>query len=333
MDFPYQHNGANNLMPGPPSLLGVATADVVENITGVEPNVRADLPDRLPGSVLRSQLIENGFWLLQRTRNPSVASNYNNHRLLEAARQAGLTVRFVDMQEVPTGAPTYLLPRSGTRLRPHDRKLIATWERAGTRSLNPSDALSQCRDKAQMSTVLERSGCAMPTTRIITRTSELFAVVDDIGLPCVVKALRGGKGKGVQLCRDWNDLWSAFQSRRTQVLLVQTFIAEAAGRDTRVLVLDGEILGGMERFGPEGDFRSNAALGGPVRAATLSPDLKQLAHAATNAFGLRFAGVDLLLTRDGPMVCEVNSAPGFEAFETATGVRVAEQLLDALISN
>lgn len=332
MDFLSQDRPIVDVIPGPATRkASIATGSGVDELAGAFPSFRAGCSELGRHDVAGAHLIEESFWLLQRSRNPAAALTYNNRRMLQAARQAGLSARFVNMQEAPIGAPAFLVPRSGTRLRRCDLARIAAWERAGTSSLNTSAALSLCRDKARMTEVLQRFGCAMPATWVVKRKNELFSAVEQVGFPCVVKPLRGSKGRGVQLCRDWNDLWLAYEALRARGLLVQAFIAEAAGRDTRVLILDGEILGGMERNGPGGDFRSNAALGGPVRAATLSPDLKRLAFAAAKAFGLRFAGVDLLLTRDGPLVCEVNSAPGFEAFETATGVKVAEHLVDALV--
>jgi RimK family alpha-L-glutamate ligase len=157
-------------------------------------------------------------------------------------------------------------------------------------------------------------------------------VARQIGFPCVIKLLVGSYGDGVVLSRDptsFRDLMELVSGLdRSQSLILQEYIGTRPGKDLRVWVIGGQVIGAMLRSSTDGSFKANISRGGDGQAFPLNPELERLARDSAAALNLDIAGVDLLFDGDDYSICEVNSAPGFQGFETATGLNVARLVLE-----
>ena len=278
------------------------------------------------------------------TRSPEASGN---RRLAEAARARGDELLPVDTLaplvvlssgEVrwngrPLTGVDAVLPRYGPELQPAGLLVQRALEEAGAVSLAPAQAFVRARDKAQALAAFARSGLPVPPTAVVSDAAQAQDAVAAVGgAPVVIRAARGWRGQGLRLEGDAASasayLREAADAR--EPLLVQRFVAEAAGSSLRVLVLEGRVLAAARFTAVGGDFRANAAAGG--RAEAVDPGARQteLSLRAAAVLGLRFAGIDLIESRDGPLLLEANAAPGFAAVEGATGVDVARAVLAAL---
>ncbi|MCL4164635.1 UNVERIFIED_CONTAM: hypothetical protein GTU68_051226 [Idotea baltica] len=192
-------------------------------------------------------------------------------------------------------------------------------------------AITRSRDKLRSLQMLSRSGVRMPKTAFTNFSKDENKVLKHIGqAPVVIKLLEGTQGLGVVLAetnKAATSVVEAFESLKTRVIL-QEFIAEAGGADIRAFVVNGEVVGAMKRQGKEGEFRSNLHRGGHANVIKLSRSEKSTALTAAKSMGLAIAGVDMLQSKKGPMVLEVNSSPGLEGIETATGIDIAGKIIN-----
>lgn len=222
------------------------------------------------------------------------------------------------------------IPRVGTRGSAHATAVVAQLETMGVAVVNRAEAILRARDKLRSLQCLSAAGLPLPRTVAISGPAELDRVLDRVGGPPVVlKLLQGTQGVGVILAETRSaaeatleTLWALGES-----VLVQEFVVESKGRDVRVLVVGGEVVAAMRRTAREGEWRSNLHRGGGAAAVDLEPAYGRTAVEAVRAVGLGVAGVDLLETRDGPRVMEVNASPGFEGLERATGVDIADAVV------
>lgn len=214
-----------------------------------------------------------------------------------------------------------------------DKYVLSALERTGKRVFNSARAIETCDDKMLTYLALANSGvplvktvpgllCFDPSAQIMPETVERLESI--IPYPIVVKESYGSLGKGVRLAKNRDELIAIIEQVKCKPHLYQEFIRESRGRDLRVIVLGGKVLGGMLRDSGGNDFRSNIGAGGSGTACT--PDEEQSAVAIKTAeiLGLDYCGVDLLLGKNGPIVCEVNSNAFFYSFEHVTGVNVAK---------
>jgi ribosomal protein S6--L-glutamate ligase len=207
---------------------------------------------------------------------------------------------------------------------------VRQFEMMNVFTTTPSQAITRSRDKLRSSQILMMEGIGMPRTafaREQVNVDELITYVN--GAPLVVKLLEGTQGLGVVLCetkKAAKSVIEAFHSLDANIL-VQEFISEAKGRDIRAFVVDGKVVGAMERQGPEGEFRSNLHRGGTARQLELTPEEEETAIRSARALGLSVAGVDMLQSKRGPLVMEVNSSPGLEGIERATGVNIGDEII------
>jgi ribosomal protein S6--L-glutamate ligase len=149
------------------------------------------------------------------------------------------------------------------------------------------------------------------------------------GAPLVIKLLEGTQGVGVVLAENKNaaeSILEAFNGLKARVI-AQEYIEEARGSDLRAFVVDGVIVGAMKRTGKKGEFRSNLHRGGSAEIIELTDEEENTALKATKVLGLGVAGVDMLQGKDGPLIMEVNSSPGLEGIETATGIDIAKSII------
>lgn len=268
------------------------------------------------------------FWLLSHLKDSP------GNRIFEhAARGRGHQVELrdpagIDLNLAPSHTfdelPDLVFTRMGSSAPAPTLHVLQALESAGVPCVNGVEGLRRSRDKARAYLELARAGVPVPATSQPGRGGGAGSVP---GPPWIVKLPVGTKGEGVMLAESAPALKAMIASLQGlgQAPLVQEFIQEAGGADVRVLVLGGRASVAARRQGREGEFRSNLHLGGEARPVTLTADLARVAEAATEALGLDVAGVDLLESRRGPLVVEVNGSPGMTA-----SPEIVERLLDYL---
>ena len=275
--------------------------------------------------------------------------NYSTRRLVEIGEARGHVVEVIDTtrcymainQLAPEvhydgkRLPRYdaVIPRIGASVTPYGCAVIRQFETIGTYCVNGSAGILASRDKLHAHQVLASKRIGMPTTAFAASpkdTSNLMALVGTA--PLIVKLLESTQGKGVVLAetkKAAESVIDAFRGLKAN-FLVQDFVKEAAGEDIRCLVVAGKVVASMKRTGAEGDFRSNLHRGGSAQVVRISKVERETALRAARAFNLNMAGVDLLRSSDGPKVLEVNSSPGFEGIEKATGKDIVGKLYDEI---
>ena len=197
-------------------------------------------------------------------------------------------------------------------------------------SATSSQALVGSRDKLRSLQLLSSAGLGMPTTVFTNYSKDVASVINKVGgAPCVLKLLEGTQGVGVVLAETdgaARSVLEAFNGLQARVI-VQDFIAEAKGADLRAFVVDGVVVGAMKRQGKEGEFRSNLHQGGSASIVQLTDEEENAALRAAKTLGLGIAGVDMLQSDNGPLILEVNSSPGLEGIEKATGKDIAKAII------
>jgi ribosomal protein S6--L-glutamate ligase len=279
------------------------------------------------------------------------ATLYSTARLKEAAEQRGHDAVVVDYlrcyMDITARRPKVLykgeevrphavIPRIGASYTFYGTAVVRQFEMADIFALNGSDGISRSRDKLRSMQILSRSGVGLPTTSFAHSIQDVNGLLDVVGgTPVVIKLLEGTQGLGVVLAetkKAAESVIGAFHQLYANIL-VQQFIKEAGGADIRAFVVGGKVIAAMRRQGAPGDFRSNLHRGGSAEVIKLSPSERSTAVRAAKAMGLNVAGVDLLQSEEGPMVLEVNSSPGLEGIEDASGVDVAEQMIENIEDN
>ncbi|MCC7510479.1 MAG: 30S ribosomal protein S6--L-glutamate ligase [Planctomycetes bacterium] len=208
--------------------------------------------------------------------------------------------------------------------------IVRQFEMMGIYCVNASQAVVRSGDKLRSMQLLSRKNVDLPKTGFAHATMDKDSLIDLVGgPPLVIKLLQGSQGAGVVLAptrKAAEAVISAFQQLNANFLL-QEFIAEADGHDIRAFVVGNRVVAAMERTAPPGDFRSNLHRGGTGKVVALSRKETAISLAAAKAMNLNVAGVDLIRAKRGPLVLEVNSSPGLEGIETATGVDVADEII------
>ncbi len=274
-------------------------------------------------------------------------SLYSTSRLMEAGKAAGHEITVLDHlkcdivseQDNPcifyegtkiTGIDA-VIPRIGASVTFYGSAVVRQFEMMKVFTAVESQALLRSRDKLRSLQILARSGVGMPKTVFTNYSSEAKSIINSLGgPPLIIKLLEGTQGLGVVLAptrKAAESIIQAFHSINVRVI-VQEFIEEARGEDIRAFVVDGEVVGAMQRSGKEEDFRSNLHRGGTAKLIQLSQQWRQAALIASEAMGLSIAGVDLLHSHRGPLVLEVNSSPGLQGIETATQKDIAGTIIE-----
>jgi ribosomal protein S6--L-glutamate ligase len=275
--------------------------------------------------------------------------NYSTRRIVEAGEARGHTVEVIDTTRCYMAInaiapeihcdgvrlPRYdaVVPRIGASITPYGTAVIRQFETIGTYCVNGSAGITASRDKLHAHQVLASRKIGMPTTAFAASPKDTSNLIKLVGTaPLIVKLLESTQGKGVVLAetrKAAESVIDAFRGLRAN-FLVQDFVKEAAGEDIRCLVIAGKVVAAMKRTGAEGDFRSNLHRGGSAVAVRITKEERDTAVRAARAFGLGIAGVDLLRASSGPKVLEVNSSPGFEGIEAATGKDIVGKLYDEI---
>jgi len=280
------------------------------------------------------------------------ADLYSHKRIVEAAEERGHDIDVVDHLRcyinITSHRPTVryrgeelpafdaVIPRIGASVTFYGTAVLRQLEMMGVYPVNESVAISRSRDKLRSLQLLARKGIGLPVTVFAHRTSQAEEILDMIGgAPVIIKLLEGTQGIGVVLGETQKaaeSIIQAFGGVNTNIL-VQEFIKEAGGEDIRCIVLGEKVVATMKRKGKEGDFRSNLHRGGSAEKVKITPQERATAIGAARAMGLNFCGVDMLRSNHGPVVMEVNSSPGLEGMEKATGIDVAGQLIEWIEKN
>ncbi len=274
---------------------------------------------------------------------------YSTMRLVEAARARGHRVRVLDplrcyMRIEPSKFSVHykgralsgfhaVIPRVGASITFYGTAVLRQFEMMGVYTPNSSDAVLRARDKLRCLQLLAREGLGLPTTVFGDNpddTGDLLAMLGEP--PHVIKLVEGSQGQGVLLAEKRSASQGMIEAFRGLYanFLVQEFIKEARGADIRCFVVGGRVVAAMRRQGREGEFRSNLHRGGSATVVQLSAAETDTALRAARTMGLNVAGVDLLRSRRGPLVLEVNSSPGLEGIETTTGIDIAGEIIDYL---
>ena len=222
-----------------------------------------------------------------------------------------------------------IIPRIGASNTYRGSSIVRHFESMGVFSVASSQGIINSRDKWTCFQILAQKGIAMPKT-ILGSYPYLEAFVKDFGnKPIVIKILEGTHGQGVILCENYKNALATAQTLQSANVkfVMQEFIAEAQGADIRAIVIDGQVVASIKRQSKDGEFRSNLHQGGSASAIELSNTEKQLAVATAKALDLQLCGVDILSSKRGPLVLEVNSTPGLEGVETTTGINVSGKII------
>jgi ribosomal protein S6--L-glutamate ligase len=274
---------------------------------------------------------------------------YSTRRLKEAGEQRGHTVDIIDTlhcyMDITSNHPTVryrgkelpyydaIIPRIGASISFYGTSVVRQFEMAGTFSINESVAISRSRDKLRSLQLLSRKNLGLPRTGFANYPDKIPDLLKNVGgAPVVIKLLEGTQGIGVVLAetnKAAESIIEAFMGLKANIL-VQEYVKEAGGADIRCLVIGGKVVAAMKRQGAEGEFRSNLHRGGSATLVKLSPLERKTAVEAAKTMGLNMCGVDLLRANSGPQIMEVNSSPGLEGIEKATGKDVASLAFEYL---
>lgn len=223
-----------------------------------------------------------------------------------------------------------VIPRIGASITSFGLAVLRQFEARGTYCLNPARGIARSRDKLHALQLLSRHDVGIPPTVYTRQANHIGGAMEQVeGPPVVVKLLKGTQGIGVVLAESTAAAASVVEAFHglEQEILIQKFIREANGADVRALVVGGRVVAAMRRQAVSGEFRSNLHRGGSAAAVALPREYRRTAVLAARVLGLTAAGVDMLESAEGPMVMEVNSSPGLEGIEKATGKDVAGAII------
>ncbi|MEM6407840.1 MAG: 30S ribosomal protein S6--L-glutamate ligase [Pseudomonadota bacterium] len=277
---------------------------------------------------------------------------YSHKRLVEAAEARGHEIEMINTlrcyMNIASRRPEIyyngeklkgfdaVIPRIGASVTFYGTAVLRQFEMMGVYPLNESVAIGRSRDKLRSMQLLARDGVGLPVTTFAHDPKQTEEVLELAGnAPLVIKLLEGTQGLGVVLAdtdRSAKSVVEAFRATGTNIL-IQEFIKEAGGTDIRAIVIGGKVIAAMKRSGAEGEFRSNLHRGGSAQVVKLSPEERATAVRAAKSMGLNACGVDMLRANHGAVVMEVNSSPGLEGVEKATGLDVAGKMIEFIEKN
>ncbi len=275
---------------------------------------------------------------------------YSTKRLVEAAEDRGHEVEVIDhtkcslVMEKAKPAIRYMgeyikgvdiiIPRIGASVTTYGSAVVRHFDMMGVSSILTSTALIRSRDKLRSLQILSKSGVGIPKSVFARhpKSDDIKVMINEVGgTPVILKLLEGTHGTGVVKVDSVSSAKSTVEafSGIKKDIIVQEFIEEAGGKDIRIFVVNGEVVGAMERSGQDGEFRSNLHKGGVSRPFEPGAKEKSIAIEAAHLHGLTVAGVDMVISSRGPLIIEVNSSPGLQGIETTTGVDIAGKIIEA----
>ncbi|WP_290793889.1 30S ribosomal protein S6--L-glutamate ligase [Halomonas sp.] len=285
--------------------------------------------------------------LLSRNRNL-----YSTRRLVEAAEQRGHSARVVDTlrcyMSIASHHPSIhlkgeelepfdaVIPRIGASVTFYGCAVLRQFEMMGPYVINDNVSITRSRDKLRSLQLLSRKGLGLPITGFAHSPDDIPDLITMVkGAPLVIKLLEGTQGIGVVLAETnqaAESVIQAFMGMKANIM-VQEYIKEAKGADIRCFVIGDKVVASMKRQAAEGEFRSNLHRGGTASVIRITPEERSTAIRAAKAMGLRVAGVDLLRSNHGPVIMEVNSSPGLQGIEAATGKDIAGLIIEHIEKN
>ncbi|HSM52685.1 30S ribosomal protein S6--L-glutamate ligase [Altererythrobacter litoralis] len=282
-------------------------------------------------------------------RNPGL---YSHKRLVEAAEARGHTIDVLNTLRctvnIASHRPTVtyngetlarydaVIPRIGASITHYGLAVLRQFEMGGVWPLNESVAIGRSRDKLRSMQILAKHGIGLPLTAYANDPKQAEEIIKAVkGPPVVIKLLEGTQGIGVVLAETMSSAKSVIEAFRgaNVNILVQEFIKEAGGTDIRALVVGGKVVAAMKRSGAPDEFRSNLHRGGSAEVIKITPEERSTAVRAARWMGLNVCGVDMLRSNHGPVIMEVNSSPGLEGIEVATGKDVAGMIIKFIEEN
>ncbi|KTC87080.1 ATP-grasp domain-containing protein [Legionella brunensis] len=293
-----------------------------------------------------------GWILYKRSRNELTENDHGVNHLLSAAahlqvelevykpEQFELVVTREDKKSIlldgaRVSLPDFLLPRLGAETSYFALAIIRQLEKSGVHTCNNANAIETVKDKMLLSQLFAQSDLPFPKTMLVKFPVPVAVVEREIGFPLVIKNISGARGIGIHLCesatsfRDLMELIATHSGNHQMIL--QEFVATSYGRDLRVFVLGGKVVGCMKRTA-KNSFKANYSLGGEVAPYLVTPEIEQLAIHCAQLFNLEIAGIDLLFAEQGFKICEANSSPGFKGMELAIGKDLAVEILEYVIN-
>ena len=287
-------------------------------------------------------------WILYKNNSDFLKEkSYAITRLMESAAEFGveldlissnridLTVTREDRKSIlldgnPVALPDFIIPRMGAFTTYFDLAVIRHLERLGVNSFNSSESIETVKDKLYSHQILAARNLPIPKTMLVKFPVNVDLVEQRLGFPVVVKTLYGSQGSGVFLCESKKQLTDLIQlvevTKGSANIILQEFVHTSKGRDLRVFTIGGRAIACVERRAPEGEFKANFSQGGSVTPYEITPEIEWLAVEASRIFNLDIAGIDLLFDGEHYLVCEANSAPGFETIEKCLDINVPKEI-------
>lgn len=289
-----------------------------------------------------------GFILLETPREKLTKDHYGTQRLLEVAEKRNLDFQLISprqfelivtrddkksilIDDKPVELPDVVIPRMGSDTSYYALAVLRQLEHLGVYVCNNARAVETVKDKLHSHQVLAHSSLPTPKTMLAKFPIELSVIRREIGFPLVIKNITGTHGKGIYLCdseEKFTDVMEFIYSQNANAnIIIQEFMEASRGKDLRVFVLGGRVIGCMLRSSKT-SFKANFSKGGDVHKFDLTPEIEWLATETARLLNLDIAGIDLLFDKKGYKVCEANSAPGFQGLEKIVGKRIAEDIMD-----
>ena len=285
-------------------------------------------------------------WILYKRE---VAESFETQRLIEEFTKAGADVKVINPNEIDifvnkdnrnsilvngesTALPDFVIPRTGSGTTYFITAVIRHLERLGVVMINGSTSINAVKDKLYTQQILAQSNLNVPKTMLLKHPIDIDFVEKNLGFPVIIKTLSGSFGTGVFLAetrKQFSQLVKVAEVTKSNLnIIVQEFIKDSYGKDLRVFVVNGKVVGCMMRRATDDDFRANITRGGEGIPYAVDDQIEWLSAESAKLLDLDIAGVDLLFNNGGYTVCEVNSSPGFEGMEQYTKTNIAEQIVD-----
>ena len=285
-------------------------------------------------------------WIIHKKQ---LGENFEVKRLVEEFEKQGVDIRVVNPKEVdifvdrddrksiivggiPSKLPDFVLPRTGSGTTYFIKAIIRHLERLGVTLINGSESIDAVKDKLYSQQILGQSNLPVPKTMLVKHPIDLTLVEKNLSYPMIVKTLSGSYGSGVFMVEDRKQFRQLMKmaelTKPSYNIIIQECIQDSLGRDLRVLVVNGKVVGCMMRQSVDGDFRANITRGGEAIPYQIDEDIEWIGGECARLLDLDIAGVDLLFDKGKYVICEVNSAPGFQGMEKYTKINVAEQMVD-----
>ena len=288
-------------------------------------------------------------WIIHKKE---LGENFEVSRLVEEFKKRDIKVRVINPQDVdifvdrddkksilvkgvPRKLPDFVLPRTGSGTTYFIKAIIRHMERLGVTMINGSDAIDNVKDKLYSQQILGQSNLPCPKTMLVKHPINVKLVEQNLNYPMIVKTLSGSYGSGVFMVENRKQFMQLIKmaelTKPSYNIIIQECIEDSFGKDLRVLVVNGKVVGCMMRQSTDGDFRANLTRGGEAIPYQVDDDIEWISSECARLLDLDIAGVDLLFNGDSYTICEVNSAPGFEGMEKYTKVNIAEKMVNYIV--